>query len=138
MPHTLVTGANSFVGVHVVKALVEAGHTVTGSVRRAAAGEDVIAEHPEWKQKVDFVEVPDYAAPHAWDTVFRGREFDYIVHVASPMFGDEKNTDYDRDWLRPAVDGYATGVPNQRRVWLTRSETVNFPSSSLRNSLQRL
>ncbi|KAL6412526.1 hypothetical protein AUP68_03729 [Ilyonectria robusta] len=105
MPHTLVTGANSFVGVHVVKTLVEAGHTVTGSVRRAAAGEDVIAEHPEWKEKVDFIEVPDYAAPHAWDTVFSSREFDYIVHVASPMFGDEKNTDYDRDWLRPAVDG---------------------------------
>lgn len=114
MPHTLVTGANSFLGVHVVAALVAVGHTVTGSVRRAAAGVAVLVEHPEWKEKVDFIEVVDYAIPHAWDAVFSGREFDYIVHVASPMFGDEKNTDYDRDWLRPAVDGYATGNIHQR------------------------
>lgn len=105
MPHTLVTGANSFVGVHILKILVENGHAVTGSVRRAAAGEAVLVEHPEWKEKVDFIEITDYAARQAWDGVFKSHEFDYIVHVASPMFGDEKNTDYDRDWLRPAVDG---------------------------------
>lgn len=116
MPHTLVTGANSFVGVHVIKVLVAAGHTVTGSVRRATAGEAILVEHPEWKEKVDFVEVADYADEHAWDTVFNGREFDYIVHVASPMVGDEKNMDYDRDWLRPAVDGYKTQDPDHRNV----------------------
>ncbi|KAH8177001.1 NAD dependent epimerase/dehydratase family protein [Sarocladium implicatum] len=105
MPHTLVTGANSFVGAHVIKALIDAGHTVTGSVRRASSGDDVLAEHPEWQGKLDFVEIPDYATPGAWTAVFLDREFHYIVHVASPMVDDERNTDYDRDWLSPAVNG---------------------------------
>lgn len=106
MPHTLLTGANSFVGVHIIKTLIDAGHTVTGSVRRASSGKDVLVEHPEWEGKLDFIEVPDYAAPNAWDEVFQQKEYDYVVHVASPIFGNEKNTDYDRDWLRPSVDGY--------------------------------
>jgi nucleoside-diphosphate-sugar epimerase len=104
MSHTLVTGANSFVGVHVIKALIDAGHTVTGSVRRAKAGEEVLNEHPEWKSKVDFVEVADYTAPNAWDEIFQTREFHYIVHVASPMVGNAGQTDYERDWLQPAVN----------------------------------
>ncbi|KAH8646163.1 hypothetical protein BX600DRAFT_477217 [Xylariales sp. PMI_506] len=105
MPHTLVTGANSFVGVHVIKTLLEAGHKVTGSVRRASLGDDVLAVHPEWKDKLDFVVVTDYGAPGAWDTIFEEQDFDYIIHVAAPMYGDESLTDYDRDWLKPAVEG---------------------------------
>lgn len=105
MPHTLVTGANSFVGAYVIKALVEAGHDVTGAVRRSAAGNDLLAAHPEWKDKLSFVEVADYAVLGVWDAIFQEKDLDYIIHVAAPMFGDEKNTDYDRDWLRPAVDG---------------------------------
>ena len=108
MPHTLVTGANSFVGVHIIKTLIDTGHTVTGSVRRASAGEDVLVEHPEWKGKLDFVEIADYATPGIWDAVFKEHDFDYIVHVASPMVGNQDNTEYDRDWLLPAVNGYAT------------------------------
>lgn len=47
MPHTLVTGANSFVAAHVISALIAAGHSVTGSVRRAAAGKEILEWHPE-------------------------------------------------------------------------------------------
>jgi nucleoside-diphosphate-sugar epimerase len=105
MPHTLVTGANSFVAAHVIQKLISDGHNVTGSIRRAATGDEILAAHPEWKGKLDFVEIKDYAAPGAWDEIFKNHDFDYIVHVASPMYGDPKNTDYDKDWLKPGVEG---------------------------------
>lgn len=106
MVHTLVTGANSFVGVHIIKTLIDAGHQVTGSVRRASSGEEVFAEHPEWNGKLQFVVVANYAAVGAWDSIFQSRDYDYIIHVAAPMYGDESLLDYDRDWLKPAVNGY--------------------------------
>jgi nucleoside-diphosphate-sugar epimerase len=106
MPLTLVTGANSFVAAHVISALIEAGHSVTGSVRRSSAGDAILAEHPEWKSKLDFVEIKDYAEASIWDDVFKSRNFDYIVHVAAPLLDNPANTDFDRDFLRPSVEGY--------------------------------
>ena len=106
MPHTLVTGANGFVAVHVVKAAIEAGHTVTGSVRSQAKGSELLALYPEWKGKLDFVEIDDYAREGVWDTAFKEGNFDYVIHVAAPVFDNPKNTDYERDFLRPSVEGY--------------------------------
>jgi UDP-glucose 4-epimerase len=78
MPHTLVTGANSFVAAHVIDTLIAAGHTVTGSVRRSSAGEEVLAWHPEWKGKFNYVLVYDYAKPNTWDEIFKSQAFDYV------------------------------------------------------------
>ena len=107
MPHTLVTGANSFVAAHVINTLIAEGHTVTGSVRRESAGESVLAEHPEWKGKLDFVKIEDYAADGIWDAVFKSKPIDHIVHVAAPLLDNPANTDYDRDFLKQSVDVYA-------------------------------
>ncbi|KAF2497940.1 NAD(P)-binding protein [Lophium mytilinum] len=104
MPHTLVTGANSFVAAHIINELIAQGHTVTGSVRRTAAGDALLAENPEWAGKLDFVVVEDYAKDGAFDAIFQAKDYDHIVHVAAPLFG-EKQTDFDRDFLRPGVDG---------------------------------
>lgn len=105
MPHTLVTGANSFLAAHIIGELVANGHTVTGSVRRAAAGEALLKEHPEWKDKLDFVIVEDYAQQSELDSIFRTHQFDHIVHTAAPMPGNPAFTDFDRDFLRPSVEG---------------------------------
>ena len=67
MPHTLVTGANSFVAAHMINALVKAGHHVTGTVRKAASGDDVLALHPEWKSHLDFVVVEDITDEKSWE-----------------------------------------------------------------------
>jgi nucleoside-diphosphate-sugar epimerase len=104
MPHTLVTGANSFVAAHIIDHLISKGHTVTGSVRRKAAGEAVLALHPEWAGKLDFIEIENYSAPGVWDSYFKGTTVDYIMHVAAPMYADSGNTDYDRDWLKAGVE----------------------------------
>ena len=104
MPHTLVTGANSFVAAHVIEILISQGHTVTGSVRRASAGEAILKEHPEWKESLDFVQIENYAAAGVWDEFFKSKDVEYVIHVAAPMYGDEQNTDYERHWLQPAVE----------------------------------
>lgn len=104
MPHTLVTGANSFVAAHIINELIATGHTVTGSVRRVAAGEELLKEHPEWKEKLDFVVIEDYADQAALDALFQKQKFDHIAHVAAPMPGKPELSDYDKDFLRPSVD----------------------------------
>lgn len=105
MPHTLVTGANSFVAAHIISKLISSGHTVTGSIRRSSSRSAILAENPEWKDKLDFVEIKDYAEAGIWDDVFKTKEFDYIVHVAAPLLDNPANTDYDIHYLRPSVEG---------------------------------
>lgn len=31
-----------------------------------------------------------------------------IIHVAAPLLDNPANTDYDRDFLKPSVDGYVS------------------------------
>lgn len=105
MPNTLVTGANSFVAAHIITSLLSSGHKVTGSLRRASAGAEILALNPSWAGNLDFIEIKDYAEPHIWDEVFKSREFDYIIHVAAPLLDNPANTDYDEHFLRPSVEG---------------------------------
>jgi nucleoside-diphosphate-sugar epimerase len=104
MPHTLVTGANSFVAAHIINELISNRHTVTGIVRRTSAGDELLAENPDWVGKVDFVTVEDYAKEGAFDAIFQSRECNHVVHVAAPLPGSAA-TDYDVDFLRPGVQG---------------------------------
>ncbi len=78
MPSTLLTGANSFVAAHIINALIADGHHVTGTVRRASAGDDILATHPEWKGKLDVVVVGDYAQESSWDDLFKSYSFDHV------------------------------------------------------------
>jgi nucleoside-diphosphate-sugar epimerase len=105
MPLTLLTGANSFVGAHVINSLIAAGHTIVGTVRRDGLADQILALHPEWKDKLEIIIVRDYADESNWDEVFKKYSFDHIVHVAAPLLDNPANTDYDRDFLKPSVDG---------------------------------
>ncbi|KAI6791172.1 hypothetical protein KC361_g7492 [Hortaea werneckii] len=104
MPHTLVTGANSFVAAHIIVDLIRKGHTVTGIVRRSSTGNKLLAEYPEWSGKFDFEVVEDYSRKSAFDATFQAREYDHIVHTAAPM-PTSSTVDFDKDFLRPSVDG---------------------------------
>lgn len=119
MPYTLVTGANSFVGAHVINSLIAAGHHVVGTVRRASVIDEIFALHPEWKESLELIVVGDYADEASWDSVFKGYSIDYIMHVAAPLLDTPTNTDYDRDFLKPSVDG---------NLALLRSAKLNAPA----------
>ncbi|KAK3329374.1 hypothetical protein B0H66DRAFT_21086 [Apodospora peruviana] len=105
MPSTLLTGANSFVAAHIINALIRDGHHVTGTVRRASAGDEILALHPEWKDSLDIVVVEDITDQSAWDTIFTDNKFDHVVHVAAPLLDNPANTDYDKHFLQPSVEG---------------------------------
>ena len=82
MPSTLVTGANGFVAAHVINALLDAGHKVTGTIRRAASGDEIFAVQPTWKDKVELVVVGDYAAEDSWTELFKKSSFDHVCPLA--------------------------------------------------------
>ncbi|KAG9234404.1 hypothetical protein BJ875DRAFT_376469 [Amylocarpus encephaloides] len=103
MPSTLVTGANGFVAATIIDDLIAQGHTVTGSVRSTAKGEQMLAFHPEYKGKLDFVVVSDYAAPGTWDKTFQEKEFEYVIHTAAPLLDDPANTDFVKHFLEPNI-----------------------------------
>ena len=105
MPYTLVTGANSFAAAPIIADLIAEGHNVTGSVRRVAAGEAILKAHPEWAGKFDFTVVEDIASSQSWNDAFKSNDFNHVVHVAAPLLDGPGNTDYDRDFLRPSVEG---------------------------------
>ncbi|KAH9209864.1 hypothetical protein DL95DRAFT_476241 [Leptodontidium sp. 2 PMI_412] len=104
MPRTLLTGANGFVAATILDQLVAAGHQVTGSVRSAAKGEQILARHPEYKGHVDFVVVSEYAKPGTWDEAFQSKDFDYVIHSAAPLLDDPNNKDFIKDFLTPNID----------------------------------
>ncbi len=78
MPTTLLTGANSFVGAHVINSLIAAGHTVVGTVRRENLIDQIYATHPEWKEKLQVIVVKDYAEESSWDEVFAKHTLDHV------------------------------------------------------------
>lgn len=81
MSTILLTGANSFVGSHIIDALIKLNHKVVGTVRSAAAANDIYSFHPEWKDSLEVVVVEDITKESAWDELFKKNKFD---HVGSP------------------------------------------------------
>lgn len=105
MPKTLVTGANGFVAAHIIDELISQGHSVTGSVRTVAKGQQILETHPEWKSNLDFVVVSDYTEAGTWDVTFKNNDFDYVIHTAAPLLDDPRLSDFEKDFLNPSVNG---------------------------------
>lgn len=105
MSKTLVTGANGFVAASIIEELISKGHKVTGSVRSPAKGQQILDTHPEWAGQLDFVTVSDYTESGTWDSAFKSRDFDYVIHTAAPLLDDTRLSDFVKDFLNPSVDG---------------------------------
>ncbi|KAF2806094.1 NAD(P)-binding protein [Mytilinidion resinicola] len=104
MPHTLVTGANSFVASHIINELIASGHTVTGCVRRPTAGDAILNTHPEWQEKLSIAIVEDYTQQDVLDKIFKARQYDHVIHVAIP-WTSSPTADFGTAWLQPSVNG---------------------------------
>ncbi|KAG8928106.1 methylglyoxal reductase (NADPH-dependent) gre2 [Tulasnella sp. 418] len=78
----LVTGASGFLGTHVVKALLDQGFRVRGTVRNDKKGEqlkEIFKNH----ERFDYVLVPDIEVPGSFDEAVKN--VDAIIHTATPV-----------------------------------------------------
>lgn len=87
----LITGITSYVASFAAKALLERGYRVRGAVRNLARVAWLTEElFPNFAASgaFDLVEIPDLAAPHAFDDVFLVSKPSAVIHTATPMSFD--------------------------------------------------
>lgn len=81
----LVTGASGFIAKHCIAALLEAGYSVRGTLRRPAAGPEVaaaVSRIADGSGRLEFVPA-DLTAEEGWDAALEGCR--YLLHLASPF-----------------------------------------------------
>lgn len=107
MPHTvLLTGASGYIAKYIAAGLLNAGHTVRGTLRslgRAQEVRDAVAPllaDDEAQARLDFVAL-DLGQDAGWDAAMAG--VDVVMHTASP-FPLVQPRDA-AEVVRPAVDG---------------------------------
>lgn len=79
----LVTGANGYLAVWLVKVLLEKGFNVRGTARTAQKGEYLKSLFAEYGDSFEFVIVEDVNKAGAWDEAVKG--VDAIQSVAAPI-----------------------------------------------------
>ncbi|PYH98848.1 NAD(P)-binding protein [Aspergillus ellipticus CBS 707.79] len=106
----LVTGASGFVATHILNVFLRAGYSVRGTVRSDSTAEKVRQTFSQYESQLSFAIVEDMGKPGAFDTAVQGV------------------SDYERDLLRPAIDGTRNilasvhqHAPNVKRVVITSS-----------------
>jgi len=79
----LVTGANGFLAVYVVKKYLEAGYSVRGTVRSLSKSAFLTDKFSDYGDRFELVVVEDITKEGAFDDAVRG--VDAIAHTASPF-----------------------------------------------------
>ncbi|PPQ89823.1 hypothetical protein CVT25_007524 [Psilocybe cyanescens] len=100
----LVSGANGFIALHVVKTLLEQGYIVRGTVRSEEKGRRLEERFREvYGSKFEWIVVEDIAKDGAFDDAVR--DVDAIQHVASPAGVNETGDQSPDVYIKPAVQG---------------------------------
>lgn len=120
-----ITGATGFIGAQIVQHTLDAGYKVRLSVRRESQIQDLRRVFDSFADKVDYVVVPDYTVPSAFDAALK--DVTHVIHVASPLVGGAE------DLLTPAVKGTtsvlesALNIPTIKKVVITASVASLIP-----------
>ncbi|TFY51472.1 hypothetical protein EVG20_g10987, partial [Dentipellis fragilis] len=124
----LVTGANGFIAVCVVRRLLEDGYSVRGTVRSADKGPHLRELFKSYGDKLELVVVPDITKEGAFDEAVKG--IDIVEHTASPFHLEVDTAD---DLIAPAVKGTLSilesikkNAPSVKRVVITGSVSAVF------------
>jgi nucleoside-diphosphate-sugar epimerase len=109
-PTVLVTGANGYIGLHIVQQLLRDGKTVCATVRSERAAKTIRTNFQEQinsnQLRIGFVE--DLTKPECFQNVFNDN-ITSVVHVASPGPIGTNIQDNVQEMLNPAITG-ATAV----------------------------
>ncbi|KAI6101264.1 hypothetical protein F5141DRAFT_291576 [Pisolithus sp. B1] len=92
----LVSGANGYMAMWVVRDLLEHGYSVRGTVRSAQKGEYIRKYFADYGVKLELVVVEDITKEGAFDEAVKG--VDAIAHTASPVLTTG-------DMVEPALKG---------------------------------
>jgi nucleoside-diphosphate-sugar epimerase len=87
----LVTGANGYLAVWVVKKYLEAGYTVRGTVRSLSKSAFLTDKFSDYGDRFELVVVDDITKGGAFDEAVKG--VDVIAHTASPFHYKATNPD---------------------------------------------
>ena len=101
----LLTGANGYIGSHILSVLLSRGISVRSVVRSQAKVEQMRADFSNYSpSQLDFALVPDITAPGAFEkAVVSNPPFDTVIHAASPfLYRVAKDNS---EFLIPAVNG---------------------------------
>ncbi|ORY28191.1 putative dihydrokaempferol 4-reductase [Naematelia encephala] len=79
----LVTGASGYIGAHIVKAFLDQGYNVRGTVRSSSKGDYLVKLFENTKGKFEYCIVLDIAQEGAFDEAVKG--VDGVAHAASPV-----------------------------------------------------
>ncbi|KAI0777495.1 NAD-P-binding protein [Trametes elegans] len=96
----LVTGANGFIAMWVIKTLLERGFSVRGTIRSESKAGHIREHFKPYGSKLELVIVEDITQDGAFDAVVEG--VDGILHVASPVNLAAEDPE---DFIQPAVKG---------------------------------
>jgi len=118
MSEVLVTGGSGFIGIHCVRKLLEAGHSVRVTLRDPSREAEVKKMLPEGARLTCVA--AELTADAGWREAVAGAE--YVLHVASPTL--TRHPKDDDDFVRPAREGVlrvlnAARAAGVRRVVLT-------------------
>eukprot|EP00928_Gymnodinium_smaydae_P038645 TRINITY_DN26612_c0_g1_i1.p1 TRINITY_DN26612_c0_g1~~TRINITY_DN26612_c0_g1_i1.p1 ORF type:complete len:863 (+),score=160.36 TRINITY_DN26612_c0_g1_i1:78-2666(+) len=100
-----VTGANGFIGLHLVKLLLKKGCHVIAAVRNADERRvsPLLAMHTEHPQSLRIVGGCEVLSQGSFDAVVRGCQV--CFHLASPFWMDERISDPFKELVEPAEAG---------------------------------
>ncbi|WPH00548.1 Hypothetical protein R9X50_00337700 [Acrodontium crateriforme] len=124
----LITGATGHLGFQVLKQALEQGYQIRAAVRSASKAKVVkdAVKDLNRDSQLDFVVVPDFLVPGAFDSAVQGVK--YIIHVASPITSGIADTaDHEELLIKPAVYGTlgvfesAAKSPSVKRIVITSS-----------------
>jgi len=123
----LLTGANGFIGSHILDQLLKAGHSVRSVVRSAPKAKQILIDFPNYGNKLETAIVPDITTQGAFNEAVRSNPpFDTIIHTASPFL--YRVIKDNSEFINPAIQGTAEVLkavkefaPEVKRVIITSS-----------------
>ena len=137
----LLTGANGYVGSHILSTLLLRRLSVTAVVRSQSKATRVLADFPIHAHQLSFVFVPDISIPGAYDkVVIADPPFDCVIHTASPFL--YRAVKSNAEFLTPAINGTKEilsaihrSAPSVKRVIITSScaAVIDFISEAAKS-----
>jgi len=120
----LVTGANGYIAVWIVKILLEQGFSVRGTVRSASKGDYLKKLFEKEGENFEIAVVEDITKDGAFDEAVKGVQG--VLHTASPVV---MNVNHPDELIKPAVHG-TLSVLNSVNSFGTEVKRVVVTSSA--------